>query len=455
MRRNNVTKVILKETDIPKQWYNIVADMPNKPAPYYSPQTGKIATPDDMLVIFPKELIMQEVSTERWIDIPEEVRDMYAQRRPSPLYRARALEKLLDTTARIYYKYEGINATGSHKLNTSVPQAYYNKASGIKRLSTETGAGQWGSALSLACSRFGMECTVYMVKVSYEQKPYRRSFMQTFGAKVIPSPSNLTNSGRAILAKDPNSSGSLGIAISEAVEDAATHEDTNYSLGSVLNHVCLHQTVIGLEAKKQMEMIDEYPDVIFACCGGGSNFAGIAFPFLMDKFNGRKVRAVAVEPTACPSLTKGIFAFDYGDTAKLAPIAKMYTLGHDFVPAGIHAGGLRYHGASPIVSQLYHDGIIEAVAYGQRAVFDAAVMFARAEGIVPAPESAHAIKAAIDEALRAKEAGEERVILFNLSGHGYFDMAAYDYYFSGQMEDVEYSEQSVKESIKNLPKVEE
>ncbi|NSW92197.1 MAG: TrpB-like pyridoxal phosphate-dependent enzyme [Firmicutes bacterium] len=455
MRRNNVTKVILKETDIPKQWYNIVADMPNKPAPYYSPQTGKIATPDDMLVIFPKELIMQEVSTERWIDIPEEVRDMYAQWRPSPLYRARALEKLLDTTARIYYKYEGINATGSHKLNTSVPQAYYNKASGIKRLSTETGAGQWGSALSLACSRFGMDCTVYMVKVSYEQKPYRRSFMQTFGAKVIPSPSNLTNSGRVILAKDPNSSGSLGIAISEAVEDAATHEDTNYSLGSVLNHVCLHQTVIGLEAKKQMEMIDEYPDVIFACCGGGSNFAGIAFPFLMDKFNGRKVRAVAVEPTACPSLTKGIFAFDYGDTAKLAPIAKMYTLGHDFVPAGIHAGGLRYHGASPIVSQLYHDGIIEAVAYGQRAVFDAAVMFARAEGIVPAPESAHAIKAAIDEALRAKEAGEERVILFNLSGHGYFDMAAYDYYFSGQMEDVEYSEQSVKESIKNLPKVEE
>jgi len=455
MRKNDITKVILNDNDIPKQWYNILADMPNKPAPYYNPQTGKIASPDDMSAIFPKELIMQEVSTERWIDIPEEVRRMYAQWRPTPLYRARNLEKLLDTPARIYYKYEGSNATGSHKLNTALPQAYYNKISGIKRLTTETGAGQWGSALSLACSYFGLECTVYMVKVSYEQKPYRRSFMQTFGAKVIPSPSNLTNSGREILKNDPNSSGSLGIAISEAVEDAVTHDDTNYSLGSVLNHVCLHQTIIGLEAKKQMEMIDEYPDVIFACCGGGSNFAGITFPFLMDKFQGRKLRAVAVEPAACPSLTKGVFAFDYGDTAKMAPIVKMYTLGHDFVPPGIHAGGLRYHGASAIVSQLYHDGIIEAVAYGQKSVFDAAVTFAKAEGIIPAPESSHAIRAAIDEALRAKEAGEAKVILFNLSGHGYFDMSAYDYYFSGRMEDVSYSEESVKESIKNLPKVEQ
>jgi tryptophan synthase beta chain len=455
MRRDEVTRVLLEESEIPRQWYNIIADMPNKPDPYYSPQTGKLLVPDEMKVIFPSEIIQQEMSMERFIDIPREVREMYRQWRPSPLYRAKGLEKLLDTPARIYYKYEGTNATGSHKLNSSIPQAYYNKAEGIKRLATETGAGQWGSALSMACSHFGLECTVYMVKVSYMQKPYRRSFMQTFGADVIASPSSLTHSGRRILDEDPNSTGSLGIAISEAVEDAATHSDTNYALGSVLNHVCMHQTIIGLEAKKQMEMIDEYPDVIFACCGGGSNFAGIAFPFLMDKFKGAKVRAVAVEPSACPTLTKGVFAYDYGDTAKMAPITKMYTLGHDFVPAGIHAGGLRYHGGSPIVSQLYHDGIIEAVAYGQKAVFDAAVMFARTEGIIPAPESSHAIRAAIDEALRAKESGEGKVILFNLSGHGYFDMAAYDMYFSGSMEDIEYSEDKVKASINNLPKIKE
>lgn len=454
LSKKDVVKILLDESEIPRQWYNIVADMPNKPAPYYSPMTGKPAGPEDMQAIFPMELILQEVSTDRYIDIPEEVRDMYRQFRPSPLYRARGLEKKLDTPARIYYKYEGTNATGSHKLNTSIPQAYFNKAAGVKRLSTETGAGQWGSALSLACNHFGLDCTVYMVKVSYQQKPYRRSFMQTFGANVIASPSNLTNGGRGILEKDPDCTGSLGIAISEAVEDAATHDDTNYSLGSVLNHVCLHQTIIGLETKKQMEMVDEYPDVIFACCGGGSNFAGITFPFLMDKFKGKKVRAVAVEPTACPTLTKGIFAYDYGDTAKVAPIAKMYTLGHDFVPAGIHAGGLRYHGDSPIVSQLYHDGIIEAQAYGQRAVFDAAVMFARTEGIVPAPESSHAIRAAVDEALRAKEAGEEKVILFNLSGHGYFDFSAYDSYFSGALDDIEYSEDAVKASMGNLPKIE-
>ncbi len=453
MSKKDVTKVILDEKEIPGQWYNIVADMPNKPAPYYSPMTGKIATPDDMSAIFPKEIIEQEMTSERFIDIPDEVREMYAQWRPSPLYRAKGLEKLLDTPARIYYKYEGTNATGSHKLNSSIPQAYYNKNAGIKRLSTETGAGQWGSALSLAANHFGMECTVYMVKVSYRQKPYRRSFMQTFGANVIASPSNLTNSGRAILEKDADCSGSLGIAISEAVEDAATHSDTNYALGSVLNHVCLHQTIIGQEAKKQLEMIDEYPDVVFACCGGGSNFAGAAFPFLMDKFKGRKIRAVAVEPTACPTLTKGIFAYDYGDTAKAAPIAKMYTLGHDFIPEGIHAGGLRYHGASSIVSQLYHDGIIEAQSCGQREVFDAAVTFARTEGIVPAPESSHAIRAAIDEALKAKEEGREQVILFNLSGHGYFDFSAYDSYFNGKLENIQYDEEAVKASIANLPDI--
>jgi len=455
MSKNDVTKIILEESEIPKQWYNILADMPNKPAPYYSPKTGKLATPDELSAIFPMELIMQETSTERWIDIPNEVREMYKQWRPSPLYRARQLEKLLDTPARIYYKYEGTNATGSHKLNTSIPQAYFNKAAGIKRIATETGAGQWGSAISYAANHFGMECTVYMVKVSYQQKPYRKSFMQTFGANVIASPSNLTECGRKILEQDPDCTGSLGIAISEAVEDAASHSDTNYALGSVLNHVCLHQTIIGLEAKKQLEMIDEYPDVILACCGGGSNFAGITFPFLMDKFKGQKLRAVAVEPSACPTLTKGVFAYDYGDTVKVGPIAKMYTLGHDFVPAGIHAGGLRYHGDSAIVSQLYHDGIIEAEAYGQKSVFDAAVMFARSEGIIPAPESSHAIKGAINEALKAKESGEEKVILFCLSGHGYFDMTAYDNYFAGKLEDVSYSEENVKQSLNKLPKIEE
>ena len=454
LNKNEVTKIILPESDIPRQWYNIAADMPNKPAPYYSPFTGKLVTPEEMSAIFPKAVIEQEMTLERFIDIPETVRKIYAIYRPSPLYRARQLERFLDTPARIYYKYEGVNATGSHKLNTAIAQAFYNKNEGIKRIATETGAGQWGSALSMACNHFGMDCTVYMVKVSYTQKPYRRSFMQTFGAQVIPSPSNLTNSGRSILEQNPESTGSLGIAISEAVEDAATHSDTNYALGSVLNHVCLHQTVIGLEAKKQLEIIDEYPDVIFACCGGGSNFAGISFPFIMDKFKGSKVRAVAVEPTACPTLTKGIYAYDYGDTAKMAPIAKMYTLGHDFMPAGIHAGGLRYHGDSALVSQLYHEGYIEAKAYGQKSVFDAAVMFARTEGIIPAPESSHAIRAAIDEALLAKEAGKEKVILFCLSGHGYFDMTSYDMYFSGQLEDVEYSQEEVEKCIKKLPQVE-
>ncbi|ACL76779.1 TrpB-like pyridoxal phosphate-dependent enzyme [Ruminiclostridium cellulolyticum] len=453
MRRDEISKVILSEKDIPKQWYNIVADMPNKPAPYHNPATLDIIKPDDMKAIFPDEVIRQEMSTERYIDIPDEVRQRYCQFRPSPLYRARALEKQLDTTARIYYKYEGTNATGSHKLNSAIPQVYYNKLAGIKRLATETGAGQWGSALSLATSQFGLECSVYMVNVSYQQKPYRRSFMKTFGANVVASPSTLTNSGRSILEIDPDCSGSLGIAISEAVEDAATHADTNYALGSVLNHVCLHQTIIGIEAKKQMEYLDEYPDVIFACCGGGSNFAGIAFPFLQDKLNGHNLRAVAVEPSACPTLTKGVFAYDYGDTAKAAPITKMYTLGHDFIPSGIHAGGLRYHGGSAIVSQLYHDGIIEAKAYGQKSVFEAAVAFARAEGIVPAPESAHAIRAAMDEAILAKESGEEKVILFCLSGHGYFDFAAYENYFSGLIDDIEFSPESTKKSLQDLPNI--
>lgn len=453
MRKDEVVKVSLEESEIPRQWYNILADIPNRPAPYYSPVTGELITPEELGAIFPQELIMQEVSTERWIDIPEEVREIYRQWRATPLYRARNLERVLETPARVYYKYEGTNATGSHKLNTALPQAYYNKAEGIRRIATETGAGQWGSALSVACNHFGLECTVYMVNVSYSQKPYRRSFMQTFGAEVISSPSSRTNSGNSILEKDPGSPGSLGIAISEAVEDAATHDDTNYSLGSVLNHVCMHQTVIGLEAKKQLELIDEYPDVIVACCGGGSNFSGIAFPFLKDKFEGKNLRAIAVEPAACPTLTKGRFAYDYGDTAKIAPIAKMYTLGHDFIPAGIHAGGLRYHGASPIVSQLYHDGYIEARAYGQRAVFEAAIQFAKTEGIIPAPESAHAIRCAIDEALAAKQSGQSKVILFNLSGHGYFDLSAYDSYLTGQLGDVEYPQEDIDRSMANLPDI--
>lgn len=430
------SKVILDEKDIPRQWYNILADMPNKPAPYQNPATGKSIQPEDLEVVFPKEILKQETSTDRWIDIPEQVSEMYTQWRSTPLYRARRLEKLLDTPAKIYYKFEGTNATGSHKLNTALPQAYYNKLAGIKRLTTETGGAQWGSALSLACNFFGLECTVYMVKASFNLKASRRSFMNTFGATVLESPSQLTRAGQLILEKDPDCSGSLGIAISEAMEDALNHSDTNYSLGSVLNHVCMHQTVIGLEAKKQMEIMGQYPDVVIACCGGGSNFGGMAFPFLKDKLTeGKNLRAIAVEPKACPTLTEGTFAYDYSDTGRVGPMVKMYTLGHDFVPGAKHVGGLRYHGASPIVSQLYADGIIEAEAYTQNEIFDAAVFFAKAEGIVPAPESSHAIKGAIHEALLAKEAGKEEVILFNLSGHGYFDFSSYDYHFKGQMED--------------------
>lgn len=446
------TKIVLTENEMPTAWYNVMADMPNLPKPPLHPGTKKPIGPQDLSAIFPMELIKQEVSTDRWIEIPEEVQEIYKLWRPSPLYRAHRLEKALDTPAKIYYKYEGVSPAGSHKPNTAIPQAYYNKQAGIKRLSTETGAGQWGIALSLACKFFDMECTVYMVKVSYGQKPYRRIFMQTYGAEVIASPSNLTESGRQLLATDPDSLGSLGIAISEAVEDAAQREDTNYALGSVLNHVMLHQSVIGLEAKAQIEKAGDYPDIIVGCCGGGSNFAGLAFPFLHDKIvNGAKVKAIAAEPSACPTLTKGKFAYDYGDTAGIVPILNMYTLGHDFMPPGIHAGGLRYHGDSALVSQLYHDGIIEAQSRKQTACFEAAQIFAQSEGILPAPESSHAIRVAIDEALKCKEAGESKTIMFCLSGNGYLDLPSYDAYVNGKLEDVEYSDDLIEESLKKLP----
>lgn len=448
-------KILLTEKEIPRQWYNIQADMPNKLEPALHPVTKQPIKPEDLSAIFPMELIKQEASQEQWVDIPDEVVRKYQIWRPTPLIRAYELEKALDTPAKIYYKYEGVSPAGSHKANTSIPQAYYNKKAGIKRLATETGAGQWGSALSLACSYYGLDCTVYMVKVSYQQKPYRRSFMQVYGADVIASPSDSTEAGRRILDTNPDSPGSLGLAISEAVEDAASHEDTNYALGSVLNHVILHQTVIGLEAKKQLEKAGDYPDVVIGCCGGGSNFAGIAFPFVKDQFSGRKVRCVAVEPTACPTLTRGVFAYDYGDLGKLTPIVKMYTLGHNFMPSGIHAGGLRYHGASALVSQLYHDGLIEAQAYHQREVFEAALLFAKTEGIVPAPESSHAIKGAIAEALQAKEEGASKTILFCLSGHGHFDMAAYDNYLKGFLEDAPCQEQDLQANLASLPKVRE
>lgn len=446
-------RIILSEKDLPKQWYNIQADMPKIPPPPLNPKTGRPVTADDLRTIFPMSLIEQEVSNERWIQIPEEVLKIYASFRPTPLYRAVELERVLQTPAKIYFKHEGVGPTGSHKTNTSIPQVYYNKKEGIKRIATETGAGQWGSALALAGALMGIEITVYMVRVSYEQKPYRRVMMETWGAKVFPSPSEKTEAGRRILRENPEHPGSLGIAISEAVEDAATHNDTNYALGSVLNHVLLHQTVIGLEAKRQFEIIGEYPDIIIGCCGGGSNLGGISFPFLYDKIHGKDLRVMAVEPLSCPTLTKGEFRYDYGDTAGLTPLLMMYTLGHDFIPPGIHAGGLRYHGDAPLISQLYHDGLIEAVAYGQTAVFEAAILFAKTEGIIPAPESAHAIKAAIDEALKAKEEGKEKVILFNLSGIGFLDLSSYDEYLSGKLVDYEYPEEKIKESLERLPKI--
>ncbi len=430
------TKILLDENDIPRKWYNILPDMPTPLSPPLNPATKEPVGPKDLSPLFPMELIKQEVSQDRFIPIPDEIRDIYALWRPSPLYRAHHLEAALKTPAKIFYKYEGVSPAGSHKPNTAIAQAYYNMKEGTQRLATETGAGQWGSALALATSYFGLKCTVYMVNISFEQKPYRKSLMRLWGADVIPSPSRLTNSGKKILSKDPDSPGSLGIAISEAIEDAASHEDTHYSLGSVLNHVMLHQTVIGQEAKEQLAQVEEYPDYIIGCVGGGSNFAGISFPFLKDKISGGKdVKVIAVEPTACPSLTGGEFRYDFGDTAGLTPLLKMYTMGHEYVPPAIHAGGLRYHGDSPIVSQLYADKIIDAIAYYQTDVFAAAVKFARSEGIVPAPESAHAIKCAIDTALECKRSGEKKTILFNLSGHGHFDMGAYDSYFSGNMKD--------------------
>jgi tryptophan synthase beta chain len=440
---------------MPRTWYNIMADMPNPPAPVLHPGTKQPVGPDDLAPLFPMALIMQEVSTERYIEIPDPVRRIYAQWRPSPLYRARRLEKALDTPARIYYKYEGVSPVGSHKANTSVPQAFYNKEEGIKKIATETGAGQWGSALAMAGAFFGIDIDVYMVKISYQQKPYRRSLMQTFGATVHASPTDLTDAGRGILARDPENMGSLGIAISEAVEIAAKSGGTiKYSLGSVLNHVLLHQTIIGEEALLQLARADDYPDVVVGCVGGGSNMAGIAFPFIGEALRkGLKTRFLAAEPMACPSLTRGIYAYDFGDTIGMTPLMKMHTLGHDFMPPGIHSGGLRYHGMSPLVSQLHSEGIIEAQAYHQNATFESAVLFARSEGIVPAPEAGHAVRAVVEEALQAKEAGEERVILFNLSGHGYFDMQAYDAYFAGQLQDFEYPADAVAAAQERLPQV--
>jgi len=447
-------KFVLDEGKLPKAWYNIIADLPTPLPPVLHPVTLRPVGPDDLAPLFPMALIGQEVSTERYIEIPEPVREIYRLWRPSPLVRARRLEQALDTPAHIYYKNEGVSPAGSHKPNTAVAQAFYNKQAGVRRLSTETGAGQWGSALSMACSFFGLECKVYMVKVSYQQKPYRRSLMQLWGASVTASPSDETEAGRAILAQNPDSPGSLGIAISEAVEVAAKNDDTKYSLGSVLNHVLLHQTVIGQEAMAQMELAGEEPDVVIGCVGGGSNFGGIAFPFLRRVLKeGAKTRFVAVEPRACPSISRGVYAYDYGDTAKMAPVAKMYTLGHTFIPAGIHAGGLRYHGMAPLLSALANAGYIEAAAYHQNEVFAAAVQFARTEGIVPAPETAHAIRAAVDEALRCKQSGQREVILFNFSGHGHFDLAAYDAYLAGKLTDKEYSEAELQQSLAQLPKV--
>jgi tryptophan synthase beta chain len=449
------TRFLMNESDIPKFWYNINADNPVPPTPVLHPGTLEPVTPDFLSVLFPMDLILQEISTERFIEIPEEVREIYKLYRPTPLLRARRLEKALDTPAHIYYKYEGASPVGSHKPNTAIAQAFYNKKGGTKAMTTETGAGQWGSALAFACNVFDLDLEIYMVKVSYQQKPYRRILMETYGSTVYASPTDRTNYGRSVLAEDPNSPGSLGIAISEAVEVAATSNGAKkYGLGSVLNHVLMHQTVIGEEALKQMDLANEYPDVVIGCIGGGSNFAGIAFPFLRENLkNGKRTRLLAAEPTAAPSLTKGVYTFDYGDTAKMAPVVKMHTLGHGFIPAGIHAGGLRYHGMAPSISSLYDAGHIEAVAVKQIPTFEAAIQFARAEGIVPAPESAHAIRAAIDEALDAKAKGEKRVILFNLSGHGNFDMGAYEAYLSGKLEDYEYPAEAVQEAMKHLPQV--
>lgn len=450
------TKYLLNESDIPHFWYNINGDSPIAPEPVFNPASKQPVTPADLSVLFPMGLIEQEVSTERYIPIPEEVREAYKLWRPTPLIRARRLEKALGTPAHIYYKYEGVSPSGSHKSNTAIPQAFYNKIAGTKAMTTETGAGQWGSALSMACQFYGLDLEVYMVRVSYNQKPYRRFLMETFGAKVFSSPSTETQYGRDLLKKDPANPGSLGIAISEAVEMAATSGGSKkYGLGSVLHHVLIHQSVIGEEALKQMDLAGEYPDVVIGCVGGGSNFSGIAFPFLRENLKGgQRTRLLAVEPEATPSLTKGIYTFDYGDTAGMTPIIKMHTLGHNFMPPSIHAGGLRYHGMAPTLSALVNAGLVEAVSVAQTKVFEAAVLFARNEGILPAPESSHAIRTAIDEALIAKETGEKKVILFNLSGHGHFDLVSYNKYLTGQLEDYSYSPEENQQITADLPQVE-
>lgn len=446
---------ILNESDLPQAWYNINADMPVKPEPILHPQTLEPVSPEFLSQIFPMSLIEQEVSTDRYISIPDEIREIYKLWRPTPLVRARRLEMALDTPAHIYFKNESVSPTGSHKPNTAVPQAYYNKKEGVESLVTETGAGQWGSALSMAGSFFDLNIEVYMVRVSYNQKPYRRLMIETFGGEVYSSPTNRTAYGRAVLAEDPDTPGTLGMAISEAVEAAVTSEGKKkYSLGSVLNHVLMHQSVIGEETLKQMDLAGEYPDVVIGCVGGGSNFGGIAFPFLRENLiNGQKTRLLAVEPAASPSLTQGEYAFDYGDTARMAPVLKMFTLGHEFVPAPLHAGGLRYHGMAASISALYNGGYIEAVAVPQLGTFEAALLFSRTEGIIPAPETAHAIRAAIDQALEAKELGEERVIVFNLSGHGYFDLTAFQEYLKGDLQNYQHPQQAIDEALKRLPEV--
>ncbi len=451
---SNATKIFLDEKDMPRQWYNLTADMPNKPLPPLHPGTKQPIGPQDLAALFPMELIKQEVSTEQYIDIPDEVRDIYKIWRPSPLHRAYHLEKYLDAPVKIYYKNESVSPAGSHKPNTAVAQAYYNYKEGVKRITTETGAGQWGSALAFATQHFNIDLRVFMVKISYMQKPYRKSMMNVWNANVVPSPSNLTDAGRQILASDPDSPGSLGIAISEAVEMAMKEPDTRYSLGSVLNHVLLHQTIIGLEAQKQMEMADSYPDIVIACFGGGSNFAGISFPFLGENFrDGKKTRIVAVEPASCPKLTRGKFQYDFGDTVGLTPLLPMFTLGHNFVPAKIHAGGLRYHGAGSIVSQLLKDQLIEAQSVKQLETFKAGLIFARTEGIIPAPETCHAIAAVIREAEKAKKEGTPKTILFNYSGHGLIDLAAYDKYFSGELEDHEVTDEEIRKSLSELESI--
>ncbi|HUT62406.1 MAG TPA: TrpB-like pyridoxal phosphate-dependent enzyme [Anaerolineae bacterium] len=449
------TKFILDESELSTQWYNILADMPKPMPPVLHPGTGKPVTPDDLAPLFPMELIKQEVSTERWIDIPDEIRDIYKLWRPTTLYRAYRLEKALDTPAKIFYKYEGSSPPGSHKPNTAVAQAFYNKQEGIKRITTETGAGQWGSALSFGGACFGLEIKVYMVAVSYYQKPYRRIMMETWGARCVPSPSRDTKAGRNMLARDPDCPGSLGLAISEAVEDAISRDDTHYSLGSVLNHVLLHQTIVGLETKKVMEKIDVYPDIIVGCIGGGSNFAGMFLPFVKDKIDGTKpdLRIINVEPESCPTVTRGLYTYDFGDEAGLTPLIKMYTLGHEFIPPPVHAGGLRYHGMAPIICHLHKLGLVEARAVHQIATFEAGIIFARAEGIISAPEPNHAIRVVIDEALKCKESGKSKTILLAHSGHGHVDMSAYDAYLSGKLVDYEYPQEKIEEALKHLPKV--